>query len=129
METNKHCSKALASPLRRQSFLKLPTEIRLEIYSHCTAFTLVQLYHTCATLHNEIERYPSIYQTSFGYGPSQWSPPNNDGLVYLGLSRINKVSSIKECYQYWTSFEDFAGEQYRNAKVELPEDKHVSSNS
>ncbi|RPA73962.1 hypothetical protein BJ508DRAFT_333539 [Ascobolus immersus RN42] len=37
-----------------RDFLHLPTEIRLEIYSHCTILSLLILTHTCFTMYTEI---------------------------------------------------------------------------
>ncbi|RPA82840.1 hypothetical protein BJ508DRAFT_360809 [Ascobolus immersus RN42] len=70
------------TPLRRQprissseeikctssTFLRLPTEIRLAIYSSCTAFSLLQLTHTCARLRAEIKSVPEIISASDGFG-------------------------------------------------------------
>ncbi|RPA87075.1 hypothetical protein BJ508DRAFT_95717 [Ascobolus immersus RN42] len=47
--------------------LDLPTELRLEIYSQCSALTLLQLSHTCASLNAEINSRPSIFKKAPGY--------------------------------------------------------------
>ncbi|RPA78353.1 hypothetical protein BJ508DRAFT_329294 [Ascobolus immersus RN42] len=48
-------------------FYTLPVELRLEIYSHCTAFTLIMLSHFCRRLYLEINKYPSVYTHCYGY--------------------------------------------------------------
>src|SRR5690606_7773483 len=57
----------------------LPVELRLEVYSHCTAFTLLQLTHTSSLLRSEIRAHPSIIKNSYGYLSSRF--------VEKGLSR------------------------------------------
>ncbi|RPA86294.1 hypothetical protein BJ508DRAFT_302194 [Ascobolus immersus RN42] len=52
-------------------FLSLPIEIRLEVYSRCPIFSLLQLSHTSSQLHQEINDYPSIFRSAFGINPSQ----------------------------------------------------------
>ncbi|RPA82839.1 hypothetical protein BJ508DRAFT_325002 [Ascobolus immersus RN42] len=56
--------------MARANFLSLPTELRLEIYTHCTAFTLLQVSHTSRILYHEVNNYPGIVERSFGY----WFP-------------------------------------------------------
>ncbi|RPA82847.1 hypothetical protein BJ508DRAFT_325013 [Ascobolus immersus RN42] len=53
-----------------RKLLSLPVELRLEIYSQCTAFSLLQLSHTCSALHHEINKYPAIIKNTYGY----WDP-------------------------------------------------------
>ncbi|RPA81216.1 hypothetical protein BJ508DRAFT_326601 [Ascobolus immersus RN42] len=55
---------------RRQTsiLLKLPVEIRLEVYTNCSTFTLLQLSHASAFLYHEINSYSSIIQKTQGYG-------------------------------------------------------------
>ncbi|RPA82259.1 hypothetical protein BJ508DRAFT_325790 [Ascobolus immersus RN42] len=50
----------------------LPLELRLEIYSNCTALSLLQLSHVCTFFRSEINRYPSIIKSTRGFklGPS-----------------------------------------------------------
>ncbi|RPA78321.1 hypothetical protein BJ508DRAFT_329258 [Ascobolus immersus RN42] len=55
--------------------LTLPPELRLEIYRHTPAFTLLQLAHTCRLLHHEINAHQSILHHSFGYQNYYSSPP------------------------------------------------------
>ncbi|RPA79039.1 hypothetical protein BJ508DRAFT_308778 [Ascobolus immersus RN42] len=47
--------------------LRLPTELRLEIYKFCSAFTLVQLSCTSVQLRREILTGPNLYAKSYGY--------------------------------------------------------------
>ncbi|RPA81215.1 hypothetical protein BJ508DRAFT_326600 [Ascobolus immersus RN42] len=57
------------------TILDLPVELRLEIYPRCSsAFTLLQLSHSNATFYREINAYPKIFRTSFGY----WKGPGSD---------------------------------------------------
>ncbi|RPA82834.1 hypothetical protein BJ508DRAFT_343622 [Ascobolus immersus RN42] len=51
-------------------FVILPVELRLEIYRHCSAYTLLQLAHVSARLHAEINGCPEIFKKSYGY----WHP-------------------------------------------------------
>ncbi|RPA72480.1 hypothetical protein BJ508DRAFT_73237 [Ascobolus immersus RN42] len=48
-------------------FLQLPSELRLEIYTHCTILTLLQLASTCFQTRSEIHSHPSIFMRSHGY--------------------------------------------------------------
>ncbi|RPA78246.1 hypothetical protein BJ508DRAFT_156660 [Ascobolus immersus RN42] len=47
--------------------LDLPIELRLEIYRHCSAYTILQLSHSSRQLRFEIQSYPQIVGQSFGY--------------------------------------------------------------
>ncbi|RPA82526.1 hypothetical protein BJ508DRAFT_325526 [Ascobolus immersus RN42] len=49
------------------ALFQLPTELRLEIFSHCTAFNLLNLTRTSSSLRTEILHFPSIYRTSYGF--------------------------------------------------------------
>ncbi|RPA72206.1 hypothetical protein BJ508DRAFT_367388 [Ascobolus immersus RN42] len=49
------------------TFLTFPTNIRLHIYSYCTALTLLQLAHTSSRLHTEINEHPKVVLRSQGY--------------------------------------------------------------
>ncbi|RPA78357.1 hypothetical protein BJ508DRAFT_329298 [Ascobolus immersus RN42] len=49
------------------SLLSLPTELLLEIYGHCSAFTLLQLSHTHPRLYAEINDSPKILNKAYGY--------------------------------------------------------------
>ncbi|RPA86045.1 hypothetical protein BJ508DRAFT_159273 [Ascobolus immersus RN42] len=65
-----------ASPSRRiPHFLTLPTELRLEIYSHCTIFGLLNLTHTCRTLYLDINTCKRLLQSfaelSTGRAPTE----------------------------------------------------------
>ncbi|RPA87065.1 hypothetical protein BJ508DRAFT_410641 [Ascobolus immersus RN42] len=53
--------------LSRPHFLALPVEIRLEVYGHCSAFTLLQLSNTCRQTRTDLDEHRSVYQKSFGY--------------------------------------------------------------
>src|SRR5690606_6833220 len=71
-EIQKHATKpvSLAQPPPSQTaaIFSLPVEIRLEIYSQCaSAFTLLQLSHTSSHLHHEINEYPALFASLFGY--------------------------------------------------------------
>ncbi|RPA87066.1 hypothetical protein BJ508DRAFT_320960 [Ascobolus immersus RN42] len=49
------------------SLLHLPIELRIEVYTHCTTFALLQLSHTSRSLFYEINSLPSVYQATPGY--------------------------------------------------------------
>ncbi|RPA81221.1 hypothetical protein BJ508DRAFT_362033 [Ascobolus immersus RN42] len=51
---------------KRRTFLTLPPELRLEIYTHLPIFTLLQLSHTNSLLRFEINRSRSIIRSSEG---------------------------------------------------------------
>ncbi|RPA82550.1 hypothetical protein BJ508DRAFT_325293 [Ascobolus immersus RN42] len=54
----------------------LPTELRLEIYTHLSAFSLLNLSHASRHLYREINSSPKIYKKSPGYfGPA---PPKSE---------------------------------------------------
>ncbi|RPA70961.1 hypothetical protein BJ508DRAFT_346051, partial [Ascobolus immersus RN42] len=42
-------------------------ELRLQIYRHCTALSLLQLAHSCSSLYNEVNAHPSIVRGSYGF--------------------------------------------------------------
>ncbi|RPA78322.1 hypothetical protein BJ508DRAFT_416570 [Ascobolus immersus RN42] len=46
--------------------LTLPPELRLDIYRQCSAFTLLQLSHTCTHLRSEINACPAIIRAAPG---------------------------------------------------------------
>lgn len=48
-------------------FLLLPFEIRLEIFTSCTAYSLLNLSHTNNQLRAEINTHPKIVQSTLGY--------------------------------------------------------------
>jgi hypothetical protein len=48
-------------------FFQLPTEMRLAVYSHCTAFTLLQLSHSSTFFYAEINKWPRIIESSVGF--------------------------------------------------------------
>ncbi|RPA78346.1 hypothetical protein BJ508DRAFT_329286 [Ascobolus immersus RN42] len=50
--------------------LRLPTELRIEVYRHCTTFTLLNLSHTSRSLHAEINSCPQIITASKDYRPA-----------------------------------------------------------
>ncbi|RPA71688.1 hypothetical protein BJ508DRAFT_315397 [Ascobolus immersus RN42] len=64
--------------------LQLPLELRLDIYSCCSAFTLLQLAGTFTQAHTEIHRYPTIFRQSrgfkFGQGFRYSQPPDTQEL-------------------------------------------------
>ncbi|RPA77572.1 hypothetical protein BJ508DRAFT_364376 [Ascobolus immersus RN42] len=47
--------------------LRLPTEIRLEIYQHCSTFALLQIASTSSLLHSEVNEYPALIRASYGF--------------------------------------------------------------
>ncbi|RPA81217.1 hypothetical protein BJ508DRAFT_326602 [Ascobolus immersus RN42] len=51
----------------QRTLLNLPVEIRLEIYTQSSTFSLLHLSHTCNHLYNEINAYPSILSNCLGF--------------------------------------------------------------
>ncbi|RPA83021.1 hypothetical protein BJ508DRAFT_305042 [Ascobolus immersus RN42] len=47
------------------AFLKLPIELRLEVYSHCSALTLIQLARASPLFEDDLEKYPNIVSNSY----------------------------------------------------------------
>ncbi|RPA80959.1 hypothetical protein BJ508DRAFT_362190 [Ascobolus immersus RN42] len=90
-------------------FTQLPLELQLNIYDHCSAFTLLQLSRTTRSLRAEILRNPSVYTSSDGYSASPCHSHPED--VYpllrcpsdcpsrqspLTLSQINRIPTQPE---------------------------------
>ncbi|RPA84452.1 hypothetical protein BJ508DRAFT_303907 [Ascobolus immersus RN42] len=63
----------LEIPLKQAPLIRLPPELRLIIYDHCSALTLLHLSLTCTTLLLELNTLPTILTTSYGYA----TPTNN----------------------------------------------------
>ncbi|RPA78328.1 hypothetical protein BJ508DRAFT_363883 [Ascobolus immersus RN42] len=59
-------AESLRAYFSNPSFFQLPQKIRVNVYSHCSAFTLLMLSHTSKRLHTEINRHPRIITSSFG---------------------------------------------------------------
>ncbi|RPA84446.1 hypothetical protein BJ508DRAFT_38407 [Ascobolus immersus RN42] len=74
--------------------LLLPPELRLEIYSHCTAFTLLLLSQTCTALRAEINSVPDILLRSYGYAPSP-PCPSPSGSAAGGIVTIKNIARIQ----------------------------------
>ncbi|RPA87068.1 hypothetical protein BJ508DRAFT_95669 [Ascobolus immersus RN42] len=55
-----------------RTLLNLPIELRLEIYTHCSAFALLQLTQTCKQVYEEINARHSIYENAYGYKLALW---------------------------------------------------------
>ncbi|RPA78243.1 hypothetical protein BJ508DRAFT_363927 [Ascobolus immersus RN42] len=54
----------------------LPPEVRLEIYTHCSTLTLLQLTSTCTSIRTELRSRPTIIKSSYGYRQTyEWVPP------------------------------------------------------
>ncbi|RPA83354.1 hypothetical protein BJ508DRAFT_413550 [Ascobolus immersus RN42] len=64
-------------PQQTVAFFRLPVELRLEVYTHCSALTLLQLAHTSTTLYHEINTHPSIVRSSYGYFQNYNKPFRN----------------------------------------------------
>ncbi|RPA86295.1 hypothetical protein BJ508DRAFT_148871 [Ascobolus immersus RN42] len=63
-------------------FLRLPTELRLNIYRYCSAFALLQLSHTSSVLYGEINACVELIRTSYGYLTER--QPDNGGPIDCG---------------------------------------------
>ncbi|RPA84451.1 hypothetical protein BJ508DRAFT_323715 [Ascobolus immersus RN42] len=88
--TDQHLSPTTEAP--HLPLFALPPELRLEIYTHCSAFTLLHLSHTSPILRREINSYPAIIARSFGYEPS--------ASKFLSSHHITKISTL-EALQYY----------------------------
>ncbi|RPA78340.1 hypothetical protein BJ508DRAFT_363890 [Ascobolus immersus RN42] len=64
----------VATDSRSFPLFTLPLEIRLEIYSHCAAYSLLNLYNTNLTIRAELNDHPAIITSSYGYIPRRTSP-------------------------------------------------------
>ncbi|RPA78785.1 hypothetical protein BJ508DRAFT_416377 [Ascobolus immersus RN42] len=78
-------------------FLRLPAELRLEVYSQCSAFTLLILTATTRSLRSEIFLHPSIYRQTTGYiqEPEAWWTPRTT-LPAFSIRNIKRVTSAEE---------------------------------
>ncbi|RPA87064.1 hypothetical protein BJ508DRAFT_410640 [Ascobolus immersus RN42] len=68
----------------------VPIELRLEIYTHCTAFTLFILCRTCSTFYNDIHGTPSIFKNAPGYRgvPAEASVEQQKRFTIRCISRL-----------------------------------------
>ncbi|RPA81395.1 hypothetical protein BJ508DRAFT_114347 [Ascobolus immersus RN42] len=75
--------------------LRLPTELRLEIYECCSAYTLLNLSQSCTQLRNEIINTPSVFTESYGYflPNNHWGWPNTNSTQLT----INNIAYISGC--------------------------------
>ncbi|RPA75897.1 hypothetical protein BJ508DRAFT_331702 [Ascobolus immersus RN42] len=80
----------LPSPL-----FKLPPELRLEIYSQSSAFTLLQLSHVCRKLRHEINGYPGMISKTYGYSDPQTSMSMSDGKIKRATSFQAKAMAFR----------------------------------
>ncbi|RPA82344.1 hypothetical protein BJ508DRAFT_361283 [Ascobolus immersus RN42] len=62
----------------------LPLEIRLMIYSHCTAVSLLRLASSSSQLKTEVNAYPSIFTNAPGYWP-YWPSTDKEGLRLINI--------------------------------------------
>ncbi|RPA87393.1 hypothetical protein BJ508DRAFT_59285 [Ascobolus immersus RN42] len=70
-----------------RSLLDLPLELRLEIYSFCPAFTLLQLSHSISFFYYEINQYPAILRLS-GFKARSCTPTSKSRLCMPMITRI-----------------------------------------
>ncbi|RPA77167.1 hypothetical protein BJ508DRAFT_350814 [Ascobolus immersus RN42] len=87
--------------------LRLPTELRFMVYQHCSAFTLLQLSHTCTAHRFEILNcIPKIltssegYQESEGYADAETEELTLRNGTILSLNNIESVDSPEEAILY-----------------------------
>ncbi|RPA81213.1 hypothetical protein BJ508DRAFT_326598 [Ascobolus immersus RN42] len=76
-------------------FLTLPTEIRLEVFTHCSAFTLLHLSHSSSQLYYEINKHASIINRSYGYCHSDPTKHRNK-LNINDIARLETAGSSEE---------------------------------
>ncbi|RPA84436.1 hypothetical protein BJ508DRAFT_303899 [Ascobolus immersus RN42] len=79
-------------------FLRLPVELRLCIYSECSALTLLQLSHTCLRARTEINSIPRILKESYGYLPP--SPKRSSSKTILSVANVGKIQTAIEAVFY-----------------------------
>ncbi|RPA82528.1 hypothetical protein BJ508DRAFT_325529 [Ascobolus immersus RN42] len=71
---------------------RIPLELRLDIYSFCTAFTLLNLTRTSRLFRTEIFQFPSIYRSSFGFATNPETPDQQ-----LSINTVKRVRYREEC--------------------------------
>ncbi|RPA80968.1 hypothetical protein BJ508DRAFT_326817 [Ascobolus immersus RN42] len=76
--------------------LALPVELRLEIYSFCTAFSLLHLSFVCCQLRFEITNEPGIYTTSYGYAFPDCHPQRHRFINSFTMFHIDFVGGDLE---------------------------------
>ncbi|RPA78360.1 hypothetical protein BJ508DRAFT_329300 [Ascobolus immersus RN42] len=54
-------------PTQPPPFLSLPIELRLYVYGHCSAFTLLQLIHTCHRFSIDLNHHTRIFTAAYGF--------------------------------------------------------------
>ncbi|RPA77032.1 hypothetical protein BJ508DRAFT_417349 [Ascobolus immersus RN42] len=83
-----------------QGFFTLPAELRLEIYSHCPPFTLLQLSCSNHFFYHEINRSPKLYQSSPDYKCCSLVTAGSNcvrhGTPKISMSMITRISDWKE---------------------------------
>ncbi|RPA87067.1 hypothetical protein BJ508DRAFT_320961 [Ascobolus immersus RN42] len=87
-----------------RTFINLPAELRLDIYGHCSAFTLLQLTHACRRFHNEInysEYSTKLLKRSHGYRIPRRLASLKIPTPPLCLDLIKWVQGEKERELFW----------------------------
>ncbi|RPA78361.1 hypothetical protein BJ508DRAFT_329301 [Ascobolus immersus RN42] len=80
----------IKSPNKRASLFHLPIELRLEIYRHCSAFTLLQVLHTCHRFFDELNYHSHLFRNAAGfYAHPRHVEPGN----YRVSSHLSPASS------------------------------------
>ncbi|RPA85973.1 hypothetical protein BJ508DRAFT_358524 [Ascobolus immersus RN42] len=86
-----------------RSFANVPPEIRLEIYRQCSAFTLLVLSATSASLRAELLQNPHIYQQAAGYKfrssthrRAWWWDPKLPHTSELSIRHVKKLTCTSE---------------------------------
>ncbi|RPA78339.1 hypothetical protein BJ508DRAFT_378348 [Ascobolus immersus RN42] len=91
-------------------FLALPTELRLEIYDHCSALALLALSHASVRLSAEINALPRTLSTSHGYATPPGATP------HLTARNIAAVPSKKEAQLFNKTYAKQVPASYRSTR-------------
>ncbi|RPA79431.1 hypothetical protein BJ508DRAFT_328331 [Ascobolus immersus RN42] len=85
---------------KHEHILRLPTGIRLIIYTYCTALTLLQLASTSSLLHAEINASPKLYTNAPGYWPYNPATDNN-GLTFMNIGEVlaSEMFDLMDIYE------------------------------
>ncbi|RPA78325.1 hypothetical protein BJ508DRAFT_329262 [Ascobolus immersus RN42] len=90
--------------------LRLPIELRLEIYSYCAAFTLLQLTHTCNRIRADIINHTFLVRKSYGLYRHNytylcnWGRPGGPHCPNLTINFILYLDGLDELHLFMEHF-------------------------
>ncbi|RPA87081.1 hypothetical protein BJ508DRAFT_95805 [Ascobolus immersus RN42] len=91
-QQNKRDKAAVHARKHFNTLIRLPLELRLHIYTLCSALELLQVSHTSRFLYEEINNHPSVYENAPGY-----RKPYAKRSIPLALPQI-RFSNSKDYY-------------------------------